>query len=159
MVFLSSKTYDRPRSREASGGGIWGPGGASIDPATNNVFVATGNADTSKGAQQNAGYAEQVVELSPTLGTVIANNYPTNIPIIDGDDDFDFGATPLLFTPYGCPLLMAAINKSGMFELHDLSSISNGPMQVQRRPSVGSEWAPRAKRAAGWVSQRCWFEY
>ena len=32
-----------------SGGGIWGPGGASIDPSTNNVFIATGNADTTKG--------------------------------------------------------------------------------------------------------------
>ena len=51
----------------ASGGGIWGPGGASIDPSTNDVFVATGNADTSKGTAQNAGYAEQVIELSLML--------------------------------------------------------------------------------------------
>src|SRR5579871_4599159 len=92
-----------------SGGGIWGPGGASIDPSTNNVFVATGNADTHKGGSQHADYSEQVIELSATLGTVIASNYPTNIPIVNGDNDFDFGATPLLFQPSGCPLLLAAL--------------------------------------------------
>jgi outer membrane protein assembly factor BamB len=112
-----------------SGGGIWGPGGGSIDPSNNNVFVATGNADTTGGGSQNATYAEQVVELSSTLGSVLANNYPANIPIINGYDDFDFGATPLIFQPPGCPTLVAAINKSGMFELYDESSISSGPIQ------------------------------
>ena len=113
----------------ASGGGIWGPGGASIDPSTNDVFVATGNADTSKGTAQNAGYAEQVIELSPMLDSVIASNYPPNIPDVYGLKDFDFGATPILFTPYGCPPLVAAENKSGMFELYDEGSISSGPIQ------------------------------
>ncbi len=113
-----------------SGGGIWGPGGASIDPSNGNVFVATGNADTSGGASQNATYAEQVVELSSTLGSILANNYPTNIPNISGDDDFDFGATPLIFQPPYCPALVAAVNKSGMFELYDESSISSGPVQA-----------------------------
>lgn len=112
-----------------SGGGIWGPGGASIDPRTNDVFIATGNSDTSKGARQNAAYAEQVVELSPRLETILANNYPANIPRIQGDDDFDFGATPLLFQPAGCPPLLAAVNKSGVFELYDRASISSGPIQ------------------------------
>ena len=116
-------------SRGASGGGIWGPGGASIDPSTGNVFVATGNADTTKGALQNAPYAEQVIELPPRLRTIIANNYPTNIPSIYGDDDFDFGATPLLFQPGDCPPLLAAINKSGVFELYDRDSINYGPIQ------------------------------
>jgi outer membrane protein assembly factor BamB len=113
----------------ASGGGIWGPGGASIDPTTNNVFIATGNADTHKGAKQNADYSEQIVELSANLGTILANSYPTNIPIINGDNDFDFGATPMLFQPYGCPLLLAALNKSGMFELYDVGTMEYGPIQ------------------------------
>ncbi len=123
----------------ASGGGIWGPGGASIDPATNNVYVATGNADTTKGAAQNATYAEQIIELSPTLGTIIANNYPTNIPSGPGFDDFDFGATPLLFQPSGCPALLAAVNKSGMFELYDRSTISSGPIQYIPMSVVSDE--------------------
>ena len=112
-----------------SGGGIWGPGGASVDPTTNNVFVATGNADTTMGLAQNAGYAEEVVELSPMLNTIVAHNYPTNIPQLDGDEDFDFGATPLLFRPQGCPLLLAAVNKSGMFELYDVGTLRFGPIQ------------------------------
>ncbi len=113
-----------------SGGGIWGPGGASIDPATNDVFIATGNADThaTPKAPQNASYAEEVVELSPRLTTILANNHPVNIPN-DGLNDFDFGTTPLLFQPVGCPPLLAAINKSGMFELYDRESISSGPIQ------------------------------
>lgn len=122
-------TMSGTSTQGASGGGIWGPGGASIDPATNNVYIATGNADTTDGAAQNATYAEQIVELSPTLGTIIANNYPTNIPTVAGDDDFDFGATPLLFQPSGCPAMLAAVNKSGMFELYDRSTISSGPVQ------------------------------
>ena len=112
-----------------SGGGIWGPGGASVDPATNDVFIVTGNADTTTGQAQNAGYSEEMIELNATLGSVIASNYPTNIPSIYGDNDFDFGATPLLFQPPGCPPLAAAINKSGAFELYDRSTISLGPVQ------------------------------
>lgn len=122
-------TMSGSSSQGASGGGIWGPGGASIDPSSGNVFVATGNADTTSGGAQNAGYSEQIVELSPTLGSVLANNYPTNIPIISGDDDFDFGATPLLFQTPFCPAMVAAMNKSGMFELYDESSIGSGPIQ------------------------------
>lgn len=112
----------------ASGGGIWGPGGGSIDPATGDVFIATGNADTTTGAAQNAGYAEEVIALDPSL-QMIQNNYPTNIPSVTGENDFDFGATPLLFQPAGCPPLVAAMNKSGMFELYDRSNIDYGPVQ------------------------------
>jgi outer membrane protein assembly factor BamB len=111
-----------------SGGGIWGPGGASIDPVTNHVFVATGNADTMN-QKQNAGYAEQVIELPAKLGKILANNYPPQIPG-SGGDDFDFGATPLLFHPSGCPPLLAAVNKSGIFVLYDRATISNGPIQA-----------------------------
>lgn len=113
----------------ASGGGIWGPGGASVDPSTNNVFIVTGNADTTTGQAQNAGYSEEMIELNSTLGSVLASNYPTNLPSIYGDNDFDFGATPLLFQPPGCPAMAAAINKSGTFELYDRATISSGPVQ------------------------------
>jgi outer membrane protein assembly factor BamB len=116
-------------SQGDSGAGVWGPGGGSIDPATNDVFIATGNADTKHGASQHASYAEQIIALSPTLSTIVGNNYPANIPSVPGDDDFDFGATPLLFQPYGCPPLLAAMNKSGMFELYDEATIGNGPIQ------------------------------
>jgi outer membrane protein assembly factor BamB len=113
----------------SSGGGIWGPGGAAIDPATNNVFISTGNSDSSSdGGIQNVGYSEQIVELSPNLGSVLANNNPS-LPISSTYDDLDFGATPLLFQPPGCPPLLAAVNKSGLFELYDQNSIGSGATQ------------------------------
>ncbi len=107
----------------SSGGSIWGVGGASIDPATNNVFIATGNAD---GSPQNSNYAEQIVELSADVGTVIAHNAPT----LPNSADADFGATPLLFQPNGCPALAAVVNKSGAFLLYNRSNISAGPTQT-----------------------------
>ncbi len=68
--------------RGTSGGGIWGPGGASIDPATNIVYIATGNADTKTAPQQqqNGVYAEQVIALGPKLWQIRQHNYPSNIP-------------------------------------------------------------------------------
>ena len=105
------------------GGGIWGYGGASIDPVTNNVFIATGN---SSGSNQTLGYSEQIVELSPDVSTVLAHNHPS-LPV---RADIDFGATPLLFNPPGCPPLLAAVNKSGIFVLYNRGNISAGPIQT-----------------------------
>jgi outer membrane protein assembly factor BamB len=106
------------------GGGIWGYGGASIDPQTNNVFVATGN---SVGTPQYAGYAEHVIELSADLKTVIAQNHPTGMPPMP---NADFGTTPMLFQPVGCDPLMAVVNKSGAFLLYDRLNIGAGPVQM-----------------------------
>jgi outer membrane protein assembly factor BamB len=118
----------------ASGGGVWGFGGVSIDPSTNNVFIAVGNADSSN---ESAAYGEHVVELSPDLNTVIASNFPPNMPFMF---DSDFGATPLLFQPVGCPPLLAAVNKSGAFILYDRTNISAGPIQEITMASTGSEF-------------------
>ena len=116
-----------------SGGGIWGFGGAAIDPSNNNVFVAVGNADSSV---ETAYYAEQIVELSPDLSTVVADNYPSGMPTMP---DSDFGATPLLFQPIGCNPLLAAMNKSGAFVLYDRTNITAGPTQMLvLAPSDGS---------------------
>ena len=119
----------------ASGGGIWGFGGASIDPATNTVYVATGNGDSTTGIAQDAFYDENIVALSPDLTSVLASQDPSNPP---GGDDEDFGATPLLFQPPGCPGLLAAVNKSGTFDLYSRASIANGPAQ-QIQMSITSD--------------------
>jgi outer membrane protein assembly factor BamB len=111
------------------GGGIWGAGGASIDPVTNDVYVATGNADIRAGQMQNAGDAESVVMLSSDVNTVLAANYPTNLNLVNGYNDLDFGSTPMVFKPPGCPQMAVALNKAGMFELYDTATISSGPVQ------------------------------
>lgn len=110
----------------ASGGGIWGFGGASIDPSTNNVYIAVGNGDTTNGGSQTAGYSEQLVSLSFDLSAVLGHYYA---PLPTGLDN-DFGATPLLFQPPGCQLLAAAVNKSGLFVLYSANNISAGPLQT-----------------------------
>ena len=106
-----------------SGGGIWGFGGASVDPATNDVYIATGNAD---GANQTAFYAEQVLGLSADVSTILGNSYAT----LPANPDADYGATPLLFQPPGCGALVAAVNKAGIFALWNRANISAGPTQT-----------------------------
>lgn len=118
----------------SSGGGVWGIGGVAIDTSTNNVFIAVGNADSST---ENSAYGEHVVELSADLGTVIASNYPTDMPFMY---DSDFVDTPLLFQPMGCQPLLAAVNKSGAFLIYDRTNIGAGPMQEITLSGTGSEF-------------------
>jgi outer membrane protein assembly factor BamB len=124
-----------------SGGGVWGAGGASIDPGTNDVLIATGNASVENGQAENAGYAEHLVVLTPDLSKIVGANYPPNIP--GGSlTDLDFGSTPMLFEPPGCPEMTAALNKSGMFELYDLASLEKSENPVQGiQMSIASDTA------------------
>jgi outer membrane protein assembly factor BamB len=110
-----------PPSGGISGGGIWGPGGVSIDAANGDVYAATGNALTDP---QNYRYSEAVVRLEPSL-RVVGSSKP---PLVG--DDVDFGATPLLFKPAGCPhRLLAAKNKSGVLVTYTTGNIRGGPLQ------------------------------
>jgi outer membrane protein assembly factor BamB len=100
-----------PPSGRVSGGGIWGPGGASVDPSNGHVFVATGNALTNP---ESYGYSEDVIELSPGL-RVLGFNYPG----LTGGD-VDFGGTPILYQPSGCPAMqVTAKNKSGVLVVYE----------------------------------------
>src|SRR2546423_5990469 len=94
-----------PAGSSIDGGGIWGPGGVSIDPATGHVFTATGNALTNPDSFR---YCENVVELSSGL-RVLGANYPGLTGF-----DVDFGATPILYQPPGCAPMVAAKNKTGV---------------------------------------------
>ncbi len=109
-----------PAGPRVSGGGIWGPGGVSIDPATGHVFAATGNALTNPESYR---YCEDVVELSSHL-KVLGSNYPG----LTGSD-VDFGATPILYQPPGCPPQVAAKNKTGVLVTYDRGNVSAGPTQ------------------------------
>jgi outer membrane protein assembly factor BamB len=110
-----------------SGGGIWGQGGVSIDPATQDVFAAVGNSDITTGGPQEFGFAENVVELSSTLALVGAN-YP-GLKDDEHDVDLDFGSTPMLFQPPGCPPEALALNKAGLIVLYQRQALSHGPLQ------------------------------
>jgi hypothetical protein len=106
--------------RSVSGGGIWGWGGASVDPA-GNLYIATGNALNENEAY---GYSEQVVKLSPDL-EVLASNYPG----VTGFD-VDFGSTPVLYQPAGCPPQLAVENKDGHLFIYNANDIGAGPVQA-----------------------------
>jgi outer membrane protein assembly factor BamB len=109
-----------PAGPRISGGGIWGPGGVSIDSVTGDVFTATGNALTNP---ESIRYCENVVELSSSLG-VLGANYPGLTGF-----DVDFGATPILYQPPGCPPMVAAKNKSGVLVTYERGNVSAGPTQ------------------------------
>ncbi len=111
------------------GAGIWGMGGASIDTTSNDVFVATGNGQVS----EHNDYADDVVRLTSNLSVVAAN-----FPNITGLDE-DFGATPMLFHPPGCPLETTAKNKSGILVTYDAGNIGTGPLQTLQMASDTDE--------------------
>jgi hypothetical protein len=84
-------------------------GSVLIDPATGHVFAATGNALTNP---ESFRYCEDVVELSSRH----------ELPRIYGGD-VDFGATPILYQPPGCPAQVAAKNKTGVLIVYDRGDV------------------------------------
>jgi outer membrane protein assembly factor BamB len=112
-------------------GGIWGYGGASIDPLDGDLWVATGNSwvgDPSCGEciREDIGYGETVVQLDPSLNP-LAFDRPPDVPSMTTPDT-DFGSTPLLFQPPGCPPLAAVNSKNGFVYVFDRESLATGPV-------------------------------
>jgi outer membrane protein assembly factor BamB len=114
--------------QNVDGGGIWGPGGVSVDPATAHVFAATGEAVHDP---EYFGYADQVVELSGSLN-VLGTNYPG----LQGAN-VDFGATPILFQAPGCRPMVAAKNKSGVLVVYTRGKLNRGYTQRLQIATVG----------------------
>jgi hypothetical protein len=91
------------------GGGIWGYGGVTVDPANGNVLAATGG-------DSNGGYTPYGVRmLSLSANLTLQGSYepphPATFPCTGAPCDVDFGATPIVFQPDGCPTLVAAGNR------------------------------------------------
>jgi outer membrane protein assembly factor BamB len=103
-----------------NGGGIWGWGGVSIDPANGDVYAATGNALI---RPENAFYAEHVIRLSSTLQVKAAHS--PGVAIVDDD----FGSTPVLFQKNGCPPQLVVEQKNGSLYLYDRDAIAAGYRQ------------------------------
>jgi outer membrane protein assembly factor BamB len=113
-------------------GGIWAYGGVSIDPLTGHLWATTGNSWVYEREcdciLESAGYAESVVELDQSLN-VVAWNRPEGIPQVE---DNDFGATPLLFEPPGCPPMAAANAKNGRVYAWLRGNLGGGPVWTVR---------------------------
>ena len=110
-----------PRGGTPDGGGIWSWAGASVDPSTGDLFLATGNAID---GAESYGYGEHVVRLSSSL-SVVGSNYPGLTGF-----DVDFGSTPIPVQRSGCPAQLVVENKSGVVLLYGSDSISSGPVQT-----------------------------
>jgi outer membrane protein assembly factor BamB len=114
------------------GGGIWGWGGASIDPVSGAVYVSTGNA---LAKPENPKYAESVVQMTGRLA-VTAFDKPPNTQF-----DMDFGTTPVLLQANGCPAQLGVERKGGLLYLYDAANLAGGPVQViQIAPPIRSHF-------------------
>ncbi len=105
-------------SGAANGGGLWSMGGATIDPATNDVYIATGNVFA-----KQAPYGNAIVRLSANLAVKAANS--PNVPA--GDNDFS--GTPMLYQLPGCAMQVNAKNKDGILYTWATNAIVSGPTQ------------------------------
>jgi hypothetical protein len=104
-------------SASTAGGGIWGYGGVSVDPSTGHVYAAS--SDTATNLTGNEGYtpyAGSLLALDQSLNLLGWYQPPQPQNYTCGSAppcDQDFAATPLPFSPPGCPTMVAAGNKDG----------------------------------------------
>jgi outer membrane protein assembly factor BamB len=121
------------------GAGIWGYGGVSADPVTGRVFAASG-ADAN---ESYTPYADRMIALDGSLNLLgsFEPPHPKNFPCNGAPCDVDFGATPLVFQPSGCPTLVAAGNKNGNLYLTRASDLvaSGSPLQTLQLNTV-NDW-------------------
>lgn len=118
------------------GGGIWSWGGVSADP-NGNVFVATGNAETTDAVSspitapftaapnEQGGYAEHLVKLSGDLSQVEGSNYP-GFNFAVGGGDLDYIGTPIITQPSvsaGCGALTATQGKGGTVVINNTQTV------------------------------------
>jgi hypothetical protein len=125
------------QAAQYSGGGVWGWGGAAVD-ASGNVYVGTGNADINKHAigpqppfitttNEQVAYGEHLVQLSNDVSTV-ESSFAVQYPFSKTVTNLDLSGTPVLFTPVGCPTLLAVQGKAGLLNFYNTATIDAGPL-------------------------------
>ena len=112
-------------------GGVWGWGGVSVEPDGSYLYATVGNACPKPNPDapdacidEDAGHGNSILRLTPDL-RVVDSNTPANVPSLG---DSDFGATPLLFDPPGCPPLASAVNKNGHLYIWRRHELGRGPI-------------------------------
>ncbi len=102
-----------PSSCRASDSAIWGRAGAVVDPATGDIFVATGNAPWNG----RTDWGDAVIELSPDATRMLGNYTPANTEQLN-QDDADLGSTSPVLLGGG---IIAQGGKDRMIRLLDWS--------------------------------------
>ena len=121
------------------GGGIWGYGGVAADPATGRVYAATG-ADSVESYNL---YADRLVALSGDLDVLGSFEpfHPTSFPCNGAPCDVDFGATPVVFKPTGCPTMVSAGNKNGILYVMGASTLAaSGTAEQAIQLNPANDW-------------------
>jgi outer membrane protein assembly factor BamB len=132
-------------------GGVWGYGGVSVEPDGSALYTGVGNATVTGPdgkPMDDAGYGDKIVRIDTATLQVTASNKPGDI-LTQGDDE-DFGASPVLFQPDGCPPLAAMNNKQGFLYFWNRDAIDAGPLITLGLadgsfPFIGQPaWSPRS---------------
>jgi hypothetical protein len=105
-----------PSSCQSTRSAIWGRAGATIDPATGNIFVATGNGPY----DGKANWGDALIELDPGASQVLANYTPANNAALNSGD-LDLGSTSPVFL---APGILAQGGKDKLIRLVSVSAIS-----------------------------------
>jgi outer membrane protein assembly factor BamB len=85
----------QPSSCASTRSAIWGRAGAIVDPATGNIFVATGNGPYNG----KTDWGDSLIELDPDATRILGNYTPTTNASLN-DRDLDLGSTsPVLLAP------------------------------------------------------------
>ena len=123
----------QPSSCSATRSAIWGRAGAVIDPATGNIFVATGNGPYDGGTN----WGDALIELDPLATSMLANYTPTNNSTLN-NQDLDLGSSsPVLLAPG----VVAQGGKDSMIHVVSLAAIggttphAGGELQNVSTPS------------------------
>lgn len=122
-----------PSSCSETRSAIWGRGGAVIDSATGNIYVATGNATW----DGRTNWGDAVIELSPDATRILGNYTPTNTSHLD-DTDADIGSTSPVLLGGG---FIAQGGKDGIIRVLSLKQIAGttphkgGEVQTVATPS------------------------
>ena len=131
-----------PGSCRSSRSAIWGRAGAVIDPATGNIFVATGNGPY----DGKTDWGDSVIELVPDATQVLANYSPADNATLDGDD-LDLGSTsPVLL---GADVL-AQGGKDGLIRMLGIGAMAGVD------PHMGNELQTMPSRSLMFTAAAVW---
>lgn len=105
-----------PSSCQATRSAIWGRAGAVIDPATGNIFIATGNGPYNG----KTNWGDAVIELNPDATQILGNYTPKDNAHLN-DADLDLGSTSPVLLGGG---FLAQGGKAGFIHLLSIKDIA-----------------------------------
>jgi outer membrane protein assembly factor BamB len=106
----------QPSSCQSTRSAIWGRAGAVIDPATGNIFVATGNGPY----DGKTNWGDSLIELNPTATQVLANYTPSDNSNLE-NADLDLGSTSPVLLGAG---ILAQGGKDALIRLLSISGMA-----------------------------------